>query len=283
MKNEMKKGMEIGRNQVLLLIKGMVLGMGIIIPGISGGTILIAFGMYEKILEDIWKLNIKPYLMLVSGAVLGVFIGSFLFSFLFQFYGNPTKAFILGCLLMSIPFILKRSSGYSKKNLSLLLLGALLAYALTRMPTLMDGGNLSFKDVFLGGILASGTMMIPGISGSSVLIVLGMYEAMLKVINELMVPYLSVFILGAFLGAFLLAKLLKTIFATHQSEILFFFSGLILGSATMLFPETPSASAAGAFLIGAGIVYRWGNYKYRKNSPLMARTIKRLKGKGSNK
>ncbi|SDY66613.1 DUF368 domain-containing protein [Tindallia californiensis] len=277
MKSMMEQGIAFSRNQSLLFIKGLILGMGIIVPGISGGTILIAFGIYEKILEDIWKRHFKPYFVMFAGTTVGVFLGSFLFTYLFAFYANPTKAFVLGCLWMSIPFILKRSSGCTKKNMLLLGMGMLLAYGLTKMPTLVDGENLSLGETFFGGVIASGTMMIPGISGSSVLIVLGMYESMLKIVNEMNVPYLMIFLLGALIGAVLLAKLLKTVFEKHQSEVLFFFSGLIIGSSTMIFPETINLSSAMLFLMGVGIVYRWGNYKYRQNSPLMARTIKGIK------
>ena len=277
----MEKAMEnvigVSKNQTLLLIKGIILGMGVIIPGISGGTIMMAFGMYEKMLEDLLKFHITPYITIGFGALIGVFTGSFVFSYLFEFHRNPTSAFILGCLLMSIPFILKRSKGYAKTDVSLFVIGGILSFILMGMPTLLEGGNLSGGQTFLAGFISSSTMMIPGVSGSAVLIILGIYEEMLLVINEFQLLNLAIFMVGATAGVFILAKVLKALFATHESKILFFFSGLILGSSRILFPSEFEVLSVITFLLGVGIVYKWGNFKYRRNNPFLARTYGSVK------
>lgn len=267
----------VSKNQTLLLMKGIILGMGVIIPGISGGTIMIAFGMYEKMLDDLLKFHIKPYITMGFGALLGVFTGSFAFSYLFEFYRNPTSAFILGCLLMSIPFILKRSKGYTRKDVALFVIGGILAYGLMEMPTLLQAGGLTAFHIFIAGFISSSTMMIPGVSGSAVLIILGIYEEMLLVINGFQLINLSIFVMGAALGVFILAKLLKTLFSIHGSQILFFFSGLILGSSRILFPSELEFLSLITFILGVGVVYKWGNFKYKKNSPFLGRTYKSIK------
>jgi putative membrane protein len=251
--------------------------MGIIVPGLSGGTIMMAFGMYEKMLEDLLKFHITPYITIGFGALIGVFTGSFVFSYLFEFHRNPTSAFILGCLLMSIPFILKRSKGYAKTDVSLLVIGGILSFILMGMPTLLEGGTLSGGQTFLAGFISSSTMMIPGVSGSAVLIILGIYEEMLLIINELQLLNLAIFMVGATAGLFILAKVLKAIFAKYESKILFFFSGLILGSSRILFPSELDVLSILTFLLGVGIVYKWGNFKYRSNNPFLARTYGSVK------
>jgi putative membrane protein len=277
----MEKAMEsvigVSKNQTLLLIKGIILGMGVIIPGISGGTIMMAFGMYEKMLDDLLKFHITPYITIGFGALIGVFTGSFVFSYLFEFHRNPTSAFILGCLLMSIPFILKRTKGYAKTDVSLFVIGGILSFILMGMPTLLEGGSLSGGQTFLAGFISSSTMMIPGVSGSAVLIILGIYEEMLLVINEFQLLNLAIFMVGATAGVFILAKVLKALFATHESKILFFFSGLILGSSRILFPSEFEIFSVIAFIVGVGIVYKWGNFKYRSNNPFLARTYGSVK------
>jgi len=267
----------VSKNQTLLLIKGIILGMGVIIPGISGGTIMMAFGMYEKMLDDLLKFHITPYITIGFGALIGVFTGSFVFSYLFEFHRNPTSAFILGCLLMSIPFILKRTKGYAKTDVSLFVIGGILSFILMGMPTLLEGGSLSGGQTFLAGFISSSTMMIPGVSGSAVLIILGIYEEMLLVINEFQLLNLAIFMVGATAGVFILAKVLKALFATHESKILFFFSGLILGSSRILFPSEFEIFSVIAFIVGVGIVYKWGNFKYRSNNPFLARTYGSVK------
>ena len=273
----MKEAVEVSKDQTLLLVKGIILGMGVIIPGISGGTIMMAFGMYEKMLEDLLKFYITPYITIGFGALIGVFTGSFIFSYLFEFHRNPTSAFILGCLLMSIPFILKRTKGYAKTDVSLFVIGGILSFILMGMPTLLEGGSLSGGQTFLAGFISSSTMMIPGVSGSAVLIILGIYEEMLLVINEFQLLNLAIFMVGATAGVFILAKVLKALFATHESKILFFFSGLILGSSRILFPSEFEIFSVIAFIVGVGIVYKWGNFKYRSNNPFLARTYGSVK------
>ena len=273
----MERVIGVSKNQTLLMIKGIILGMGMIIPGISGGTIIMAFGMYEKMLEDLLKMRITPYITIGFGALIGVFTGSFVFSYLFEFHRNPTSAFILGCVLMSIPFILKRSKGYGKTDVSLFVIGGIIAFVLMDMPTLLEGGTLSGGQTFLAGFISSSTMMIPGVSGSAMLIIMGVYEEVLLMINELQLFNLTIFMVGATAGVFILAKVLKALFAMHESKILFFFSGLILGSSRILFPSEFEILSLITFLLGVGIVYKWGNFKYRSNNPFLARTYGSVK------
>jgi len=277
MEKAARTSIDFSKEQSLLMIKGIILGIGMIVPGISGGTILIAFGIYEKMINDLLKFRITPFLVMVIGAVVGIFGGSYGISYLFEFYRNPTSAFILGCLLMSIPFILKRSRGYSHSNLILFAIGCIVSFAITNIPALLEGGKLSTGHVFLAGFIASSTMMIPGVSGSAILIILGIYEEMLLIINELQMVNMMVFAIGALFGIFILAKILKNLFSTHGSQILFFFSGLILGSSRLLFPTEIDIISFLTFCLGIGLVYRWGNFKYKNNHPILGRTFSSIK------
>lgn len=273
----MRQAMAVSKNQMLLFAKGIILGIGVIIPGISGGTIMMAFGMYENMLDDLLKFYIKPYIAMGFGGAFGVLGGSFIISYLFEFHRNPTSAFILGCLLMSIPFILKRSKGYSKKEVSLFAIGGILSFALMEMPTLIHGSSLTAFHIFIAGFISSSAMMIPGVSGSAVLIILGIYENILVLINEFQLAQLSIFVLGAVFGIIILAKVLKILFTAHGNQILFFFAGLILGSSKMLFPSNFDFISILTFALGIWVVYRWGNFKYKKNSPFLGRTYKSIK------
>lgn len=254
----MKEGYIRSKNQMILGFKGVILGAGVIIPGVSGGTIMVIFGMYEQMLEDLLSLYLKPYIAMGIGAVVGIFGGGALLSYLFDYHPSPTYAFILGCLLMSIPFILKRTRGVTKKRILLLIIGAVLSYSLLELPALFIGGALSPGQTFLAGFVASATMMIPGVSGSALLIVLGFYESILEAVRSFDMMTLLIFVIGAGAGAFILAKVLKTLFALYLSEILFFFTGLIIGSLGMLMPEEIGLLSAASFLVGLALVYRFG-------------------------
>ena len=244
--------------QIILWLRGIILGVGVIIPGVSGGTIMVIFGMYEKMLMDLLRFHIKPYIAMGIGALVGVFAGGALLSFLFDNHPDPTYAFILGCLMMSIPLILKRTRGFTLNRWILLITGAVLSFSMLELPTLFIGGELTVAQIFLAGFVSSSTMMIPGISGSAVLIVLGLYESILEAVREFQMGTLLVFVTGAATGVFMLAKVLKTLFALYMSEILFFFTGLIIGSFKMVMPGTIGFFPLVTFGMGLALVYRFG-------------------------
>ena len=246
------------KHQLYNGLKGILLGAGIIVPGVSGGTILVIFGIYEQLLKDVLSMRFKPYIALVIGAIAGVFAGGAVLSSLFEAYPNPTYGLILGCLLMSIPVILKRTKGMSMKNLSLLVLGGILSFSLLKLPTLFGAGILTVGQTFLAGFVSSATMMIPGISGSAVLIVLGVYEPILLAVREFDVLTLGIFLGGALAGVLLLARILRSLYAQFSSEILFFFSGLIIGALGMVLPPEWNVFSIVSIFIGMLLVYRFG-------------------------
>ncbi len=219
---------------------------------------MVIFGMYEKMLQDLLRFHIKPYIAMGIGALVGVFAGGALLSFLFDNHPDPTYAFILGCLLMSVPLILKRTKGFTKNRWVLLITGGILSFSLLELPTLFVGGQLTVPQIFLAGFASSATMMIPGVSGSAVLIVLGLYESILEAVREFQMTTLLVFVTGAATGVFMLAKVLKTLFALYLSEILFFFTGLIIGSLKMVMPGTIGFFPLVTLGLGLALVYRFG-------------------------
>lgn len=247
-----------GKQQVILGIKGILLGAGIIVPGVSGGTILVIFGMYERLLKDVLSMHFTPYITLVIGAITGVFGGGAVLSYLFEAYPNPTYGLILGCLIMSIPVILKRTKGISIKNLLLMAIGGGLSFSLLRLPVLFGAGPITVGQTFLGGFVGSATMMIPGISGSAVLIVLRIYEPILLAVREFDVLTLGIFLVGALVGVLLLARVLRSLYAMYSSEILFFFSGLIIGALGMVLPPEWTVFSVGSIFVGMFLVYRFG-------------------------
>lgn len=256
--NQKNKSYDYDNNKCLSLIKGIILGMSMIIPGVSGGTILVIFGIYEQLISDILKLNIKPYLMLGAGSILGVLLGSKVITFLFDAFRNPTSAFILGCILMSVPFILKRGRKHHLGYVGLLIMGFILSFSLIAMNADSTLSSLSSLKAILGGIVSSSTMLIPGVSGSAALIVLGIYESLLEAITSFNIKIIILYLIGALLGFVITAKIMKKIFQKYQVQILYFFSGMILGSSRLLFPSEINIISFGSFLIGASVVYKWG-------------------------
>ena len=122
---------------------------------------------------------------------------------------------------------------------------------------LTAGEDVSTVVLFVGGALASAAMIIPGVPGSSVLIVLGIYDTMLFYIKELAIEKLLIFGTGSVAGIFLLVSLLERLYEKHRAVISYFFVGLILGSSRGLLPYKFSLPILMLFLVGFSIVWYW--------------------------
>jgi len=242
-----------------LAIKGLILGFIIVLPGMSGGTAFLIMGIYEDMIKDLVKLNLKPYLPLIAGMMVGIFIGGTTFALFFENYRNFTVAFLLGCLLASLRSVLKDCPKMNMKWAAISAVGVIVGFYLGGEPmAIMDsGGEIGIGILVIGGALACAAMIIPGIPGSSVLILLGIYGEMLISIKQLDLRNLVPFLIGSFIGAVSLVKILEKIYDTHHTLLSYFFAGLILGSSRAILPNSFSLSILLVFLLGFGMVWFW--------------------------
>ncbi len=254
------------------LLKGLILGFVIVFPGMSGGTLFVIFGIYEQLMYDIARLNIRPYLLLVSGAVIGIYAGGYALSFLFAHYRDLSAAFLLGCLLASLKVLLGDKPAPNASRLATLFLGAVLAFAFASEPLglLKESGNPGVLLLFGGGALATAAMIIPGLPGSSVLIMLGIYDNILFSLREMAYLNLFFFLSGSLLGVFFLARLFAGIFERYRVIISYLFSGLILGSARVVLPLDWNIQVASALAAGFILVWFWGGKSKKSNNNYFA-------------
>ncbi|MBM7615069.1 undecaprenyl phosphate translocase family protein [Alkaliphilus hydrothermalis] len=241
------------------LYKGFILGFVMVLPGMSGGTLLVIFGIYESLIRDLGKLNLKPYIPFVGGAIGGIFASGFLFAMFFEAHRNPTIALLLGCLLASIRAVLNDCPKLNKKYVIVMGLGLLFGYFMVAEPVniVNAGDKVSWWLLLIGGALSSAAMIIPGVPGSSVLIVLGIYDAILFYIKEISLLQLSIFGIGGILGIALLVKLLEKVYQSYKGAISYFFVGLIIGSCRGLIPSTINITILMLFAIGFALVWWW--------------------------
>ncbi|MCC5910746.1 MAG: DUF368 domain-containing protein [Clostridiaceae bacterium] len=241
------------------IVQGIILGSIIVLPGMSGGTVFVIFGIYENILKDLVRLNIKPYIPLILGAIVGIFISGTLFALFFEEFRDETAIFLMGCLLASTRAVLKGNKKTNLKSILFLLLGATIGFYMSGEPiglTMVDE-DVSLALLIVGGAISSAAMIIPGIPGSSALIVLGIYDSILYYIKELELFNLAMFGMGSALGIALLAKLLNKMYEKYRNIISYFFAGLILGSARALIPYYFKSSLIVIFIIGFSLVWIW--------------------------
>lgn len=246
-----------------MIIKGFILGFMIVLPGMSGGTVLIVLGLYERLIKDLARFKLKPYWPLLTGSIAGIFAGGMALALVFTAYRDPAAAFLMGCLLASIKAVLRERPALNPVRIIILLTGLVTGYLLAEEPISFAGEKLDvhWLILVLGGAISSATMLIPGLPGSSVLIVLGIYDSVLLYVKELDLLNLAFFGIGSLLGIFLLARVLDKLFERYQAPIAYFFAGLIAGSARALLPDTWAVTVPLALVAGFALVWWWSGKK----------------------
>lgn len=263
------------------ILQGMVVGIANIIPGVSGGTMMVAMGLYDKLIHAIthlkseFKESLKLLLPIFAGAGIAIVALSRLFEFLLETYPIPTNFAFCGLIAGSLPFIFKKVKGHKvtvgKIIPFLIFFGVVIVMALLGET----GGNsaeVSFGLVnviklFGVGVIAAATMVVPGVSGSMMLMLLGYYDTILKTINDFVdalvkfdmgglttgVGVLAPFGIGVVIGIFLIAKLIEFIFSKAEIHAYYGIIGLILASPIAILMKT-NWSGASVLMVGCGVV-----------------------------
>jgi len=244
---------------ILKLIQGAFIGVALILPGLSAGTVILILGFYRRFLDDLASFHLRPYLLMAVGAAAGALAGVFAISYLLERYNLAVMAFLLGMLLASVPTVIDfRRGNYTIKPLPLITgaAGFLITWFIVCEPTntftvLPPGGLFHF---FLGGTLASATMLLPGVSGSSVLIIMNLYDDVIYAISHWQWLKLAFLAAGFLVGLFGLARLLSALYRRYRTTISFLLAGLIIGSTRVLLPDRFSLTFALAAIAGALVV-----------------------------
>ncbi|MCH5341562.1 MAG: DUF368 domain-containing protein [Acetatifactor sp.] len=275
-------------------LKGIVIGIANIIPGVSGGTMMVAMGIYDKLIHCIthlfkeFKKSVLFLLPIAIGMLVAIAASSFGLTWLFDHYPIQTNLLFVGLILGGLPAILKKVKG-KKVNVGHIVAGLLffaLVVAFAAMgETEGNAVSLSFNVVnviklFGVGIIASATMVIPGVSGSMVLMLMGFYQPVLNAIKDffsaladfnvqgiltgcgILVP----FGLGVVAGIFGIAKLVEIIFEKFPLYAYWAIIGLIVSSPIAIFlmgtfPALTAVSVltgAVALIVGFGIAMKLG-------------------------
>ena len=248
------------------ILQGVVVGVANIIPGVSGGTMMVAMGLYDKLIHAITHIksefgkSMKLILPILIGAALAIVILSRVFEFLLDTYPIPTNFAFCGLIAGSLPFIFEKVKGHRptvSRMIPLLVFFAIVILMAVMGETGGKAADVSFTlineiKLLLVGIVAAATMVIPGVSGSMMLMLLGYYDTILRTINHFMdalfafdVPELLVqcgilipFGIGVLLGIFLIAKIIEFIFARAEIHAYYAIIGLILASPIAILLKT---------------------------------------------
>lgn len=235
---------------ILLILKGFIMGIANIIPGVSGGTLAIILGIYEKlinILSCFWK-NIKENLKFIIPLLIGVAIaligGSYIIDWGLDKYPIATMMLFIGLVLGGIPFIyIKIHKKYSVLNVSIFIIIAAIVILISLLNTnrTVSLDNISFLLIIrlmFVGMIAAATMIIPGVSGSLTLMNLGYYEGIIKALKGLTdisqlghnIAILLPFGIGVIIGLVLIARLIKWLLKRFPVQSYFGILGFVIAS-----------------------------------------------------
>ena len=254
---------------LVIFIKGMMMGAADIIPGISGGTVALITGIYEKLLKSInsiswktivqvkknglkfvWKkINGRFLLTLLSGIITSILLFSWILEWLFKNESIALWSFFFGILLASFIFLIKIE--IQKKTISFfsLLIGIFLSYQITKItPSSIQ--TVSPWYIFVTGFFGITAMILPGISGAYILLLMGVYQTILTNIRQAqqlifsfnkevlmdVVQVLGIFFLGIIFGIKFFTKFLTFILENYRRYTMSFLIGLMIGSLNKIWP-----------------------------------------------
>ena len=276
------------------ILKGMVIGIANIVPGVSGGTMMVAMGIYDKLIHCIthlfseFKKSVMFVLPIGIGMLVAIAASSFVLSEMFENIPIQTNLLFVGLILGGLPAILKKLKGGMPRVghiITALLFFALVVGTAIIGETEGNAADLSFGLVnvlkLLGtGIIASATMVIPGVSGSMVLMLMGVYQPILDAIKSFFTSLAAMdmdgiltglgilvpFGIGIVIGVFAIAKLVEIIFKKFPLYAYYAIIGLIVASpfAIYLMGEFPAVTAFSAItgvlalVVGFFVAYKLG-------------------------
>ena len=254
---------------LVIFFKGLMMGAADLIPGVSGGTIALITGVYEKLLKSInsisWKIiveiktsgikfvwnkiNGRFLLTLLSGVITSILLFSWLLEWLFKNESIGLWSFFFGILLASFIFLIKIE--IQKKTISFfsLLIGIFISYQITKIaPSPIQTVSLWY--IFITGFFGITAMILPGISGAYILLLMGVYQIILSNIRQAqqlifnfseevfvdVAQVLGIFFLGIILGIKFFTKLLTFLLDNYRNYVMSFLIGLMIGSLNKIWP-----------------------------------------------
>lgn len=233
-----------------IVLKGYIVGSSMSVPGVSGSTMAILLGIFDKLISAISnffkdiKHNILFLLKFCIGAGAGIFSLSFLLKWLLETFPLPVSVFFLGCVVGGIPALHKKTKGSKFKVSSAIyfLIGLAVVIAIGFIPSgsidISSGSGITYYLMLLVvGIVIALALVLPGISTSHMLLVLGMYDAVVNAITNLDIAYLGILGVATVIGVFLITKPLEWIMNTYPHQTYWMIIGFVIGSTWEIFRD----------------------------------------------
>ena len=239
---------------VINILKGMVIGISNIIPGVSGGTMAVVLGIYDKLIGTIngFFKDVKKNIIFLGGIGIGAVLGILLFSKLLTFLLNPSNGYMeathflfIGLIVGSLPIIYNKATEQKveKKNYIYLIVAFVVVFAMSLMGDTESTNTVirefSMSTAFrlcIAGFIAAAAMILPGVSGSFILLLMGIYSTVVTAVSEMNIMLLIPVVIGVILGILTITKLIEALFKRYPQTAYFTILGLILGSIIAIYP-----------------------------------------------
>lgn len=252
--------------------KGVITGATMIVPGVSGGSMAMILGIYDRLISAVssFRKDVKGNLLFLAQFVIGAGIGIFLFSmplsWLLTHYPMQTMYFFLGAVFGGIP-VIERKSNVRKFSLDVILymlIGVAAVLLISAIPTgLFDisagTGPVYWFALWVMGVVAATALVLPGISFSHFLLILGMYDLLLEAIRDFDLTFLIPLGIGLLVGIVSFSKFLEQVMERFTKQTYLIILGFIIGSLAQIFPGIPEGwhvlFCAAMVAAGFGAVY----------------------------
>lgn len=261
-------------------IKGLLIGIGAVAPGVSGGTLAVIFGLYERITDAIagvfkdFRKNVIFFFPIALGGGVGVLAFSRIMKFLFQYYDVQVKYLFIGLMIGTLPTVIKQANKRGFKKIYIL--PCIIAFGATILAIALENGGINIipeaspgilQLVIYGAIIGIGTI-VPGISASFVLMYLGAYQIVLEGIANINLAVLIPVGAGFVISIILFAKLISLLFKRVYGYTYYAVLGFVIGSIIAIFPgiEFNFKYLISILLFAIGFYMSFSLSKYSKDS-----------------
>ncbi|GAP70954.1 uncharacterized membrane protein [Bacteroidales bacterium 6E] len=242
------------KDYLMITLRGMAMGAADVIPGVSGGTIAFITGIYEELINSIKSINPASLRLLLHGKIKdfwGAINGNFLISlvagifisilslaklmeYLLETYPVLIWSFFFGLIVASAIYVVRYIKKWNAGLVLITVVGAVIAYVITVLTP--AEANTTYGFIFVSGAIAICAMILPGISGSFILVLLGMYRFILQAVSDFNIPVILVFLLGAGISIILFSNFLSWLFRKYHDLTIGLLAGFMVGSLNKVWP-----------------------------------------------
>jgi putative membrane protein len=242
------------KKHIIIAVKGMAMGAADVIPGVSGGTIAFITGIYEELINSIksinhislkllftfqlskfWKaVNGNFLAAVVTGIAISIISLAQLLKFILENYPELIWSFFFGLIVASAIYVAKQIKTWNLSTIISMIAGVVAAWIITEITPAETTDAYWF--IFLSGAVAICAMILPGISGSFILLLLGKYEYIINAISEIKMDVLIIFLAGAGVGIISFSNILSWLLRKFHNQTIALLAGFMIGSLNKIWP-----------------------------------------------